>query len=484
MAFSTRIGLVFGSWSDQFGLDGVQEGVLFGAGIWPFAISIILFSLIIDKIGYRTAMLFSFICYAIYGLCAFIAHGTEDNASAYNWLYIGSIILGLGNGTVEAFINPVVATIFSKEKTKWLNILHAGWPGGLVVGGLTVTALGATGEKHWLILVAAVLLPAIIFLVMLIGAKFPVQERVASGTTYREMLAEFGIVGAFISSLLICSQLEALGWWSTTITWILTILSTAAYGIYAKALGRPVMIVLVLIMIPLAITELGTDGWITSLMEAPLTEAGFHPILVLVYTSVIMMVLRFNVGPIVNALTPLGLLATAATFAIIGLYLLSFASSLGFIFLAATIYGVGKTYFWPTMLGVVAEQFPKGGALTLNAIAGVGMLSVGIIGGPLIGYFQESNVINAIEDSNPAIVESVSHTKSYILGEYQALDSAKLSSQPQEVQDTLQPIIEESSQSALARITIFPFIMLAGYIGLILFYKSRGGYKPVEIADH
>ena len=135
-AFITRAFLVNvpSFWPETFGLDQVQGQVLFGAGIWPFAISIIVFSLIIDNIGYRAAMLFSFICYALYAILAFQAYNIVSaeglagealiaaQAEAYNYLYAGSIILGLGNGTVEAFINPVVATMFSKDKTKWLNI--------------------------------------------------------------------------------------------------------------------------------------------------------------------------------------------------------------------------------------------------------------------------------------------------------------------------------------------------------------------------
>src|SRR5690606_9635112 len=113
---------------------------------------------VIDKIGYKSAMYFSFACYAIYGLCAFLAYGTEDKGAAYNLLYMGSIILALGNGTVEAFINPVVATLFSHEKTKRLNFLHAGWPAGLVLGGVIMTALGAVfPDYNWLILVAVVI---------------------------------------------------------------------------------------------------------------------------------------------------------------------------------------------------------------------------------------------------------------------------------------------------------------------------------------
>lgn len=485
LAFSTRIALVNGPWSDQFALDAVQQGVLFGAGIWPFAISIILFSLVIDKIGYKVAMYFSFICYALYGVFAFLAHGSADNAVAYNYLYIGSIILGLGNGTVEAFINPVIATIFSHEKTKRLNFLHAGWPAGLVIGGLIVTFLGPWNSENWLILIAAVIVPSIVFLAALFSVTFPVNERVAGGASYRDMLAEFGIVCAFIAILLISSQLQqVIPGWSATVTWIVTIALTAAYGFYARSLGRPIMIVLVVIMIPLAITELGTDGWITSLMENPLKESGWNPILVLVYTSAIMMVLRFNVGPIVARVGPLGLLALSAIAAIIGLSLLSFASGLAFIFFAATIYALGKTFFWPTMLGVVAEQCPRGGAMTLNSIAGIGMLSVGILGGPLIGNFQETTKLDAVRAADPAIAETITHEMTYILGKYEGIDSAKLAALPADVQATITPVIERSNQSSLLKITIFPIIMLVGYIGLILYFKSRGGYKPLAVADH
>ncbi|MGB1519536.1 MAG: MFS transporter, partial [Limisphaerales bacterium] len=218
-AFITRAFLVNtpALWPAAFGLDAVQGQELFGAGIWPFAISIILFSLIIDRVGYKTAMIFSFVCYAAYAGLAFMAHGIVTGAEgealagaqkqAYNFLYAGSIILGLGNGTVEAFINPVVATMFHKEKTKWLNILHAGWPGGLVLGGLLTIWLGNKAAEDWRILIYLIAIPAVVFLVMLIKANFPVNERVAAGTSYKEMLAEFGAIGALIASALIFGQL-------------------------------------------------------------------------------------------------------------------------------------------------------------------------------------------------------------------------------------------------------------------------------------
>ena len=490
-AFITRAFLVNTPdlWPAAFGLDAVQGQELFGAGIWPFAISIIVFSLIIDNVGYKTAMIFSFVCYALYAAFAFMAHGivtgVEGEAleaaqtKAFNYLYWGSVILGLGNGTVEAFINPVVATMFQKEKTKWLNILHAGWPGGLVLGGLLTILLGTQAAEDWRILVYLIAIPAIVFLIMLIKANFPVNERVAAGTSYKEMLAEFGAIGALIATALIFGQLGQVFGWSATTTWILVGLATVGYGIYCQSIGRPILIFLCLIMMPLATTELGTDGAITGIMEEPMTAAGWHPLWVLIYTSAIMAILRFwFAGPIVEKLTPIGLLILSAALAIVGLFFLSTAQGLAMIFVFATLYGFGKTFFWPTMLGVVSEQCPKGGALTLNAIAGIGMLTVGILGGPMIGKMQEDSVANTLPKET---YEKISVKSSYLLGEYTAADMTKVDAL--EEKDKIKEDIKVAKQGALANITIFPIVMLVCYIALFVYFKGRGGYKTVEIGS-
>jgi MFS family permease len=468
-------------------LDKVQSGVLFGAGIWPFAISIIIFSLIIDRVGYKFAMYFSFACYAAFGGLALMAYATVNGAvsdlsaaqaTAWNYLYWGSVILGLGNGTVEAFINPVVATLFKEEKSKWLNILHAGWPGGLVIGGVLAIGLGGLVASDWRILVGLMFLPALVYLVMLAKVEFPVNERVAAGSSYREMLAEFGTAGAFIAFYLIYAQLGSVFAWSGALTWGLLAVSVLAYAFYSRSFGNPLLLVLVIIMMPLATTELGTDGWISALMEKPMHAAGWDPTWVLVYTSFVMMLLRFNAGPVIQRFGPLGLLALCSALAILGLYLLSFATAVVFIFVAATIYGVAKTFFWPTMLGVVAEQTPKGGALTLNAIAGIGMLSVGILGGPFIGFLQESSVTSAIETELPAVYEQVIQENDYLLGQYTALDATALAALPESVQAETNTIRERETQGALAKMSVFPAFMLVCYIGLILYFKGKGGYKP------
>ena len=151
------------------------------------------------------------------------------------------------------------------------------------------------------------------------------------------------------------------------------------------------------------------------------------------------------------------------------------------IFAAATLYGVGKTFFWPTTLGVVSEQFPKGGALTLNAIAGIGMLTVGIIGGPLIGEMQENVARNALEQEVPGVYATVSKTDAYFLGSYTAVDADKVAALPAERAARVSEVVKEGKQDALARVTVFPLFMLACYVGMILYFRGRGGYRPVDL---
>ena len=471
-AFITRAFLVNDPnlWPKEFGLDKVQAGELFGAGIWPFAISIILFSLIIDRIGYKAAMWFSFICYALYAVVALeaydVVHSGAPDAKphALSLLTMGSISLGLGNGTVEAFINPVVATMFRRNKTKWLNILHAGWPGGLVGGGFITLMLGDLVAKDWRLLVYIIALPVIVYVFMLARINFPVNERVAVGATYREMLAEFGVFGAAIAGYLVTKQVALVFGWSDTVMYLALAIAVGAFGLYCRSLGRVILVVLCLIMIPLATTELGTDGAISGIMTGPLTAAGFNGLWVLIYTSAIMLILRFFAGSIVSRISPLGLLATAATLAITGLYFLSAASGLFAIFAAATVYGLGKTFFWPTMLGVASEQTPKGGALTLNAIGGIGMLSVGVLGNPLIGAMQEKSAQDAIERQlSVADYAKISTERAYFLGTYAAVDADKLMAlekTDKALADRITAADKGARQGSLVKVTIFPISML------------------------
>ncbi|HEX8522239.1 MAG TPA: hypothetical protein VF669_08275 [Tepidisphaeraceae bacterium] len=507
--FITRMFLL-GTWATEFGLDPAQTGRLAGIGIWPFAVSIIAFSLIIDRIGYKTAMIFSFIGYFIWtimGVSAYYVSRNGNKDTAFALLYWGSLILGLSNGTVEAYVNPVVATLFTFNKTKWLNILHAGWPGGLVLAGIVTIGMDRFAPGiPWSVKLGIIALPAILFFIILIGLRFPVQERVAAGVSYREMLAEFGVLGALVVGFLLVLQLMdffsnggavALSGLQKAAFIFLGLAIVAAFAGYTRSLGRPFMFVMILIMIPLATTEIGTDGWITGIMET-FAKHHFHPGWILVYTSAIMLVLRFFAGPIVHRLSPLGLLTACAVLAIIGLTLLSGAKTLGFIFVAATLYGCGKTFFWPTMLGIVSDQTPRGGALTLNALGGIGMLAVGVLGFPYIGALQADKKIDAIAASPaamqaPGVVlngqlspEVLDEKRIYEVIPYQVVNDTKLDArlaplgadQKTQVADAA----AASSQRALANMAIFPAIMLVFYIALVAYFRSRGGYKAIVLA--
>jgi hypothetical protein len=192
-----------------------------------------------------------------------------------------------------------------------------------------------------------------------------------------------------------------------------------------------------------------------------------------------MMVLRFFAGPVIKAFTPLGLLAICSALAMVGIYSLSMTTTAISIFLAATLYGVAKTYFWPTMLGVVAEQFPRGGAVTLNAIAGIGMLTVGIIGGPMIGKMQEDSAMVALEAAKPGVYQTIQKEDANLfLGKYTAVDD-KLVEEHAESEEIVS-IVSAAKQGALAKMCLFPGIMLVCYLILIAYFKSKGGYKPAE----
>jgi MFS family permease len=496
-AFFSRIYLCNVRFPADFGLDKVEVGDLIGAGIWPFGVSIILFSLFIDKIGYKVAMLFSTACYVVYSFMAFAAYSSIQGLSGdalvaaqkhgFKLLYAGSIVLALGNGTVEAYVNPVVATLFNKDKTRWLNTLHAGWPGGLVIGGLCTIALSQQAlHGDWRIVLGLILVPAIISFFILVGLTFPRSEREQAGVGYVEMLKELGMIGALVGFGLVFAQVGELFSWSMGLRWGLTGAVVVLFGIVTKSIGRPLLIFLIIIMMPLATTELGTDGWISSLMENPMKAAGYNPGWVLVYTSFIMMLLRFSAGPIVHKLSPLGLLAAGATLAILGLTALSKTATVGIvaIFAAATLYALGKSFFWPTMLGVTSEQCPKGGTLTLNSMGGIGMLAVGILGAPFIGYLQESTATRVLAAKNPALYQTVTVEKRCLLGAYRAIDPAKASLvQTPEEKEALKAATTAGQFGALGKMALFPTFMLACYLILLFYFKSRGGYKQVELGS-
>ena len=478
-------------WGNIYNLTETQKGALSGAGLFPFALSIILVSLVVDKIGYGRAMAAAWVGHVVSAVVTM-------TATTYEQIYLGTILFALANGIVEAVTNPAIATLYPKDKVRYLNILHAGWPGGLVFGGLLFIAMGATS---WQLKIGLFLLPAMIYGVMMLGCKFPVQERVSAGVSYDDMLKEFGWAGCLIVSYFAAGAVDAVmaGIFNSGLpTWLfytITFVPTLFFAVTYKSAGRPVFVFMLFIMVVLATTELGTDSWVTDLLTPVLKGNGAW---VLVYTSAIMFVLRiFSSGPLVRALTPIGLLLVCSVMAAIGLVMIANAgSAVGMVFLAATLYAVGKTFFWPTTLGIVSEQFPKGGALTLNGMGGMGMIAVGVLGAPLLGAMVDQNLDRSLAAANPAMHAQLAEApRSFPLirgldagptsiGPFQPLDKTKIAALPEADKVPTEAILADARQRSLARFAVLPAIMIVCYLLLFIYFRSQGGYKAVSIGGH
>jgi hypothetical protein len=259
----------------------------------------------------------------------------------------------------------------------------------------------------------------------------------------------------------------------------------AAAGIYTGALGNWMFILVLVIIGPLATTELGTDGWMPELLKlnGPADSPNFAA-WVFVYVSAIMTVLRFYAGPIVHRFSPIGLLVIGSAIAIGGLLLLS--QSVGYAIVgAATVYAFGKTFLWSTTLGLTSEQFPKGGALTLNGVSAVGVLFLGVLGSPFIGYQQDQDMHQRLTRDHGALLAKVDGgVKDSMFGKSPTLDQAKIKDLDEASTKELLAVQADSKRGAFADIAILPAFMLLCYLIMWFYYRSKGGYKPVAIGAH
>jgi MFS family permease len=343
-------------------------------GLLGFGLTIIFFSFFADLLGYGTLMVVAFLLHVAAALTTlaapllynrppetldlgFMSFGLGGKAGAFTALYLGQLFFSLGNGTCEAVINPLTATLFPKNKTHWLNILHAGWPGGLVLGALVALVLRQVPGIGWPIKWAIVLAPMILYGALMVGRRFPRSEASQSGVK----------------------------------------LGTMVISLFA-----PILLFLFLLHAMVGFVELGTDSWIVYITKAVLNNAN-TALVAFIWTNVLMTALRFFAGPIVHKISPVGLLFCSAVLGTAGLLLLGHPITDGtWMWLGAvTVYGLGKTFYWPTMLGVISERFPKGGALALGLSGGIGMISAGLLGGPGIGYFQDYATVQEVQ-ANPA----------------------------------------------------------------------------------
>lgn len=357
IGFSVR-GDILGSWAEQFGFTQTELGDITGGGLTGFGISIIVLSFLADRIGYGRLMCLAFLLHtssAVVTLSASFAFVKYGQNGAYWCLNVGMWLFALGNGTCEAVINPLTATLFRKNKTHWLNILHAGWPAGLVLGALIGLGFNrfAPPRTPWEYKLGVFLIPTLLYGLLMLGRRFPKSESSASGVSFGTM--------------------------------VVTLLS-------------PILLFLFLLHAMIGYVELGTDSWIIDITKIVLQNAD-TALWAFIWTNVLMFCLRFFAGPIVHRISPLGLLFVSAIVGTSGLVLLGGAGTntvwlwLG----AVTVYGIGKTFYWPTMLGVISERYPKAGALALGLSGGIGAISAGVLGAAGIGYSQDYFAVRQLQ---------------------------------------------------------------------------------------
>ncbi|MFM8378817.1 MAG: MFS transporter [Planctomycetia bacterium] len=410
VGFSIRAGIL-GQWAEQYGFTQTELGAITGGGLTGFGIIILLSSLIADRIGFGPLMLSAFVMHLVSAaltLATGAAFAAGGKPLAFQCLFWGMFLFAIGNGIAEAVVNPLVATLFPKNKTHYLNILHAGWPGGLILGGLASYFMAGGADAKpvtWQVQISLFLVPVVLYGLMMLGQRFPKSEASSSGVSFKDMLGELGLVGAAV----ICCLLALFFKSDLGLPPIVAAgLATALLAVFGAAtgfrFGHVLLAFLLLIHALVGYVELGTDSWISKITGTIMASPA-NGLLLFVYTSGLMFVLRFFAGPIVEKISPLGLLAVSALFGAAGLTLLGNAQGAVMCVIAATVYGIGKTFLWPTMLAVVSEQFPKGGAITIGAAGGVGMLSAGLLGGPGIGFLQDQNASAHLAQANAAVYE-------------------------------------------------------------------------------
>ncbi len=489
-AFRVAQGGVYGA---ELGLTNHQIGQVFGASLWPIAIAMIGFSLVVDRTGYKWPMYVAFLFQVISGVGTYFA-------DSYGSLYLFALCAGLGHGIVEAVINPICAAVYPKEKTKWLTILHAAWPAGHVFGTLIIIGADSFGGGlSWKTHALWILIPAILYARMYGRCKFPVDQRVQAGVPYIEMLRQVGFLSAFLATFLVIyeigNQADQLTGWMKPESWFNISLGLGAvvglvFGFMVKSVGRPLFFLLCLLMIPLATAELGTDQWIKKLMTPVLEGKDFNPALALVFSAAIMLVLRVFAGGILKFFSPPGLLCISGVFSAVGLWWLSGATGAA-VFLAFVLYALGQTYYWPCVLGFTSERYPQGGALTLNTVSAIGLMSAGIIGGQLLGVAFDKSIHESVNVEAPALVQASAQEKSFlgmshdaIIPEAKDTYLAGLTDQAERtrIEDAYAEADEQAGRDVLAYAVRFPAILMVVFGLIALWFRKRGGYKPIELS--
>lgn len=336
----------------EFVLTNADVGYIGGAALWGMALSLLLLGPFLEKFGLKTSAIGAFIFHLL-GVTLFLAAAPLAGDPSGFWvLFAGAIGMGIGNGLIEVTGNPLTATLFPDNKTTKLNHFHAFFPGGMVLGGLLGWGMAQVGGGlgHWTTQIGIIYIPIVIYGYMLLSEKFPKTELSEAGISMGEM--------------------------------------------FKYTFTHPLVLLLIVIMMITVSLELGPMRWIPSVLES----AGLHGMLVFVWITGLMAVLRLFAGPVVERLAPTGMLFCASILTALGLFMFStFETGTFKLMLAATVFAFGVAFFFPTMVGFMSERFPRAGSLGIVLMIGAGMAASGYLQG-VMGGIADTHLPDAMDE--------------------------------------------------------------------------------------
>ena len=506
IGFAIRGGIL-DNWQREFGFTALQLGAIGGAGLTGFCFGILIGGVVVDEIGYGKLVVAAFAFHVISAVVAFAPTAEMDKNTAYLYLYWGTFIFAIANGTLEAVANPLIATLFPEKRTHYLNVLHASWPAGLVIGGAAGWILDDQFQMHWKIQLGLFLIPTAIYGLMFLGQHMPKSEASKQGLSLAEMFKDVGILGGIVICFLVALFCrDALKMGDIPAYGTGAVLLGAIAFITRFSLGSILLFVLFFAHFLVGAVELGTDGWIQNITGNILTS-GEGKIL-FVFTSLLMFALRFSADFLEKriGLSPVGLLLICALLAAIGLNFVSGIQTFIGAMLALAVYAVGKTFFWPTMLAVASDRFPRSGAVAISIMGAIGAMSGGLIGSPGLGYAKDRFASETLSASHPAIYDeykSDAPSRFLFFTPVHAMDGKKLGSVTEQIQaaqkanpkdpkGAIESLSEEQKAVYQASISgdrktlradsFIPAALAIIYLGLLLYFKALGGYKPVSIS--
>jgi len=349
LSFGIRAGIL-NDLGVEFELNGSELSRIAATAFWGFPVSMIIGGALVDTVGMKNLMRLAYIGHFVGILLTIFAGG-------YWSLWISTLSIGLANGMVEAVCNPLVASIYPEEKTTKLNQFHLWFPGGIVIGSLVAFSFGKLGLS-WQMMMAVMLVPTIWYAWQMERMEFPVTERVANKVSDSDMY---------------------------------------------KALLNPLYIIITIAMLGTATSELFINQYVDVLLKSVSDNA----ILILLITSGVMTFGRGIAAPVVQRFSTTGMLLFSAVFTTIGLYMMGTMDG-SMLFVSAFIFGIGVTYFWPTMIGFVATYLPSTGAVGMAVIGAAGMFAVSIYMQFMGGFYDELMVgLSEVEAGRKVIMTTL-----------------------------------------------------------------------------